>query len=120
MTECINCGNSIPKASLMCPYCNAVQEERTVLLQDMPQTMPEHMGQQAVAYAQPMQQGTNAQSGAYAMPAYQNQAEQEPHFQTDTINKQEQPEKQGKLAGAIAFGVAFVVCFILVFLLMNG
>lgn len=34
MTNCINCGQSIPKTVTQCPYCGATQEERTVLLQD--------------------------------------------------------------------------------------
>lgn len=34
MTNCINCGQSIPKTATSCPYCGAAQEERTVLLQD--------------------------------------------------------------------------------------
>ena len=66
MTECVNCGNSIPKSSLMCPYCNPVQEERTILLQDMPDSMPPQFSdQQSAAYAQPMKPGENGQPNAY-------------------------------------------------------
>lgn len=71
MTECVNCGNSIPKSSLMCPYCNAVQEERTILLQDMPESMPPQFSdQQQVSYGQPMQPGANQQPNAYATPNF--------------------------------------------------
>ncbi len=32
MTNCINCGQQIDKAAIVCPFCGATQEERTILI----------------------------------------------------------------------------------------
>ena len=97
MTECINCGNSIPKSTLMCPYCNAVQEERTILLQDMPEGMPPQMSdQQVVAYGQPMQPGANQQPNAYATPSFVQQEAPKITYpqQSAPVNPVQQPLQQ--------------------------
>lgn len=97
MTECVNCGNSIPKSSLMCPYCNAVQEERTILLQDMPESMPPQFSdQQSVAYGQPMQPGANQQPNAYATPNF-TQAQAAPQ-----ITYPQQPVQQAQQMQQVA------------------
>lgn len=112
MTECVNCGSSIPKSSLMCPYCNAVQEERTILLQDMPQSMPQQFsGQQAQTYAQPQQPGANQQPNAYAAPSFvqQNVAPQITYPQqpaNQQIAPQIAPPADNKFAKGMILGIA--------------